>query len=173
MKQTGFRTSPEFQKGRTGEKRVASLYQSEGYYITPNYDYSGEEGDKAPRLQGSSNAYVMPDLLVSKDGETFAVEVKTKTRANWTYFTSRLEHGFNRRLYWQYRTWQEVTGIPVFMAFWETETGDVLVARFDDLEKVRRDYDGPKMGRDGMVFFPRDAFTVRWSIPIEPTAEVA
>jgi hypothetical protein len=50
MRSTDFRASPEFKKGRTGERMIASLLQRDGWFILPSYDYSGEDGDKPPRL---------------------------------------------------------------------------------------------------------------------------
>src|SRR5690606_34450197 len=73
-----FRETAEFQRGRTGERLVAELLQSRGWYVIPSYDYSGEDGDKPPRLQGLREAFPVPDLAIARDGIRSWAGVKTK-----------------------------------------------------------------------------------------------
>ena len=155
-----FRETEEFRRGRNGERLVAELLQSRGWYVIPSYDYSGEDGDKPPRLQGAVTAFPLPDLDVARDGQRRWAEVKTKKRADYTRITGRLEHGIPKRHYRAYKRVQEITGCEVWLFIYEEETGEVLFAKLDDLEAVKREYDGPKMSRGGMVFYPRDAFNV-------------
>jgi hypothetical protein len=54
---TDFRQRQEFKKGRSGEQKIAEVLRRRGWYIIPSYDYSGEDGNKAPRLQGLSDAF--------------------------------------------------------------------------------------------------------------------
>src|SRR5690606_40649353 len=78
-----FREKEEFRRGRNGERLVAELLQSRGWYVIPSYDYSGEDGDKPPRLQGAVDAFPLPDLDVARDGQRRWAEVKTKKRADY------------------------------------------------------------------------------------------
>lgn len=48
MAKPPFRERPEFLKGRSGELIVARWFQERGWYVIPSYDYSGEDGNKAP-----------------------------------------------------------------------------------------------------------------------------
>ena len=155
-----FRETAEFQRGRTGERLVAELLQSRGWFVIPSYDYSGEDGDKPPRLQGLREAFPVPDLDIARDGQRRWAEVKTKAAATYTRLTGRLEHGIPKRHYWAYKRVQEITGCEVWLFIYEEQTGDVLCARLDDLESVKREYNGQKMSRGGMVFFPRSTFKV-------------
>ena len=160
MSRVAFRETVAWQKGHNGERRVAQLLKERGWYVIPSYDYSGEDGDKAPKLDGLRDGFPVPDLDIAKDGERRWVEVKTKAAASYTRVTGRLEHGIPKRHHWAYKRVQEITGCEVWLFIYEEQTGDVLCARLDDLDAVKREYDGPKMSRGGMVFFPRDAFAV-------------
>ena len=152
-----FRQSPEFKKGRTGEQLIAGMLQKQGWYVIPSYDYSGEDGDKAPKLEGVDNAYPVPDLDISKGGSRRWAEVKTKAAATYTHITKRLEHGIPKRHFESYLKVQEITGCPVSLFVYEEDTGEVLYGSLDELAKVKRDYAGGKMSKGGMAFFPRDA----------------
>ena len=157
-KQASFRDDPKFNMGRTGEKTVAEILQRRGWYIIPSYDYSGEDGDKAPKLHGAFNSYVIPDLDASKEGLRIWVEVKTKTAATYTRITRRLEHGIPYRHFRSYREVEQITGCPVYLVVYEIETGEVLAGRLVELEKNARYSDSTVMGK--MIFFPRDVFKV-------------
>lgn len=152
------RDSPKFKMGRTGEKLVAGLLRDRGWYVIPSYDYSGEDGNKPPRLEGSSDAFPIPDLDVAKRGARRWAEVKTKSAASYTRMTRQLEHGISARHCAAYQKVQKITGCEVWLFVLEQDTGDVLCERFDDLLLRVRRYAGPEMGSSGMVFFPRDAF---------------
>lgn len=144
--------------GRTAEETIAWILQHRyGCHVVPVYDYNA--GDKAPRLQGAAGGYVVPDLDVSKNGARSWVEVKAKNNAGSpTRLTGRVEHGFSWRLFQQYGTVQQITGTPVYIIILETLTGEILYQSLDELDAVRRVYDGDKMDRGGTVFFPRDSF---------------
>ena len=68
VEQTGepdeFKTRREI--GRAAEKRVSNHLQSEGWFVVPSYDYTGSDGEKAPRMYGASRSYIIPDLDVSR-----------------------------------------------------------------------------------------------------------
>jgi hypothetical protein len=160
------RDTAEFKRGRSGEQIVAERLKRKGCFIIPSYDYSGEDNDKPPRLQGLLRSAIIPDLDVSRAGRRIWVEVKTKRRADWTRVTQRLEHGISLRHYNEYLDVQAITGTAVWLAIYEEETGDVLVQKLADLAAGARVYTGWKMGRDGMVYFPRDAFR---TISAEPS----
>ena len=134
------------------------LLQESGCYVIPSYDYAGEGQDKPPRLQGPRRAYPIPDLDVSKNGERFWVEVKTKASATYTRLTGRYEHGIPLRLFQAYLRVQRITGCPVWLYIVEEDTNTVLRARLDALMSQARVYTGDRMSRGGMVFWPLDAF---------------
>lgn len=154
------RDTDAFQRGRTGERLVADLLRRAGWYVIPSYDYTGEEGDKAPRLSGLREGFVVPDLDAARRGTRIWVEVKTKAAATYHRVGRRYEHGIPRRHFLAYRQVQAITGCPVWLFVVEEATGVVLCARLDDLAGRCRVYTGAKMDRGGMVFFPRDAFAV-------------
>jgi len=152
------RHTEEFRRGRAGEHLVAGFLKARGWYVIPSYDYSGEDGDKPPRLEGRAEALPVPDLDVSRDGVRVWIEVKTKAAPTYTRKTGQLEHGIPLRHYHAYRRVQRITGCRVWLFIVEEGSGEVLYSALDDLEHVRRIYKGDKMSRGGMVFWPRSAF---------------
>lgn len=161
-RQTSFRETEEFQRGRAGERLVADYLQRKGWYVIPSYDYSGEE-EKAPRLEGLSEYHVVPDLDVSRDGERRWAEVKTKTAATFTHITQQLEHGVAKRHFENYQRVQEITGCPVYVFIYEEQSGALLVACLDSLavHESRRESRMKKGGcrQEQMIYFARSAFT--------------
>jgi len=129
-----------------------------GWHTIASYEYSGTANDKAPRLRGLNDSCVVPDLDASKDGRRIWVEVKTKSRPTQDYKTGRDEHGIPKRHYYDYLRVQAITGCKVYLLIYEECNDTALVAAIDNLET--RFYDGPKMSRGGMVFFPREQFRV-------------
>lgn len=150
------------QHGRTGERRVADWLQRAGWYIIPSYDYTGSEGQKAPRIEGLASKHILPDLDAARRGIRQWVEVKTKTRATFTYTTQRFEHGIPQRHWEEYQQVQAITGCPVHLAIYEEETAVILLQRLDVLIPHARRSTMKKAGRDegAMVYFPRDQFQV-------------
>ncbi len=164
-----FREKPETIFGRTAERMVSQELQRRGWYVNATYDFTGSEGDKAPKMVGLRDGYVLPDLDVAKDSHRKWVEVKAKTQATFTKITNRLEHGINKAHWDSYQAIERITGNEVWLAIYEEDTGEVLVQRMDTL----RDRDGgPResvMRKTGypdkaMVYFPRAAFTVLFKV---------
>lgn len=160
-----FRETKEFKRGRAGELEAASLLQSRGWFVIPSYDYSGDDRDKAPKMKGVSDEYILPDLDCCKgpEGEAAAlrrwVEVKVKAAASWTRKTKCYEHGIPIRHYNHYVAVEKITGCAVWLCVHEEDTGAWLIASLQELSKGMRVYDGPKMSWGGMAFFRRDQFS--------------
>ena len=57
--------------GLAGEKMVAGFLQSRGAGVVASYDFSGSDGDKAPRMMFQAYGRIIPDLDVSRGGERF------------------------------------------------------------------------------------------------------
>lgn len=150
--------SPEFARGRSGEQLVAAVLMQRGWFVIPSYDYSGSEGDKAPKMRRLGEGYVVPDLDTARGGRRIWVEVKTKGKPALYRKENREVHGIPQAHWEAYWKIQEVTGCSVFLVIYEECSGAVLVQSIQELAKARQDYNGWKMGRTGMVFFPRAAF---------------
>ena len=149
MNQPNFKETEEYRLGHTGELIIANLLKKRGWYIIPSYDYSGDDGNKAPRMQGAMDSFVLPDLDVCKDGKRKWAEVKTKTEATFTRKTNRFEHGLPTRHFDDYKKIQEITGCKVWLFVYENVTGEVLYQSIDKLEVNKRIYEGNKMSRGG------------------------
>jgi len=157
VSERAFTETAEFKRGREGELSVSRWLQDRGYHVVASYDYSGSNGDKAPRMHGHQS-YVLPDLDVSKEGRRVWVEVKTKRRADMYRKLKRLEHGIPLPHWLDYLRVQAISGCVVWLVVLEEETGEWLAQSLKVLGEVARTYEGEKMGPGGMVFFPRDAF---------------
>jgi hypothetical protein len=140
--------------------------------VIPSYDYSGDDGNKAPRLQGKINSIVIPDLDISRGGARRWAEVKTKSAATYTRITRRLEHGIPLRHWKDYQRVQEITGCEVWLYIYEEDTGQVLRAKIDYLANHTRIYDGNGMSWGGMAFWARDIFEQWMVIPINEDKKV-
>lgn len=167
MARAPFHESPEFIRGRDGEQRVSEWLKEFGWYVIPSYDYSGENGSKAPKLQGLRNGYPVPDLDIAKSGARRWVEVKTKSNSgDWTNVTQRLEHGIEH--YDDYMRVAQETGTEAWLAIDETQPSyckrrggpvgpNLLIQSFEKLGKPRR---STSWNGKPMAWWARDAFDV-------------
>jgi len=166
VSERAFTDSDEFKRGREGEQSVEQWLRARGDYVIRSYDYSGEDGDKAPRMHGLAERYALPDLDVCREGEDgepsrrWWVEVKAKHHAIEYRKLGRLEHGISLPLWMDYLQVQAISGCEVWIVIVEEETDEWLAQSLKVLGEVAREYDGDKMGPGGMVFFPRDAFII-------------
>lgn len=157
-KRENFTDTEAYKKGRAGEKLIEKYLLSKGAYIIPSYDYCGENNDKAPRMFNQKEFFVLPDLDVSIKNQRIWVEVKTYHSPDFTRITGRYEHGIKLRHFNNYKKVQEITGAKVLLFIFE-EISDMIIYNYlDELEKHKRIYSGDKMGKGGMIFFPRDKF---------------
>lgn len=158
MNPSSFRQSEKYQLGHTGELLISNLLQERGWFVIPSYDYSGDDGNKAPRLEGLLKSYVLPDLDIAKNGSRKWAEVKTKSSSSFTKKTMQHEHGIPMRHFEDYRQIRGITGCEVWLFVYELDCGEVICAELDTLSQNRRVYEGHKMSNGGMVFFPRHIF---------------
>jgi hypothetical protein len=162
-----FRERAEFLRGRVAEQIVATFLQQRGWYIIPSYDYSGEDGNKAPRIQGLYNGFVLPDLDIAKVGHRKWAEVKAKGRPTFTRITQTYDHGIGYRKWNHYRQIQQLTGCHVWLFIIE-ENSQLLLAESLDVLSVGRRYEGDDMDPGGMMFWPRTAFNCRVALNALP-----
>lgn len=154
-----FRETAEWALGRRGEDAVADLCRAFGWYVTRTADYSGPDGNWAPRMHGKYDALTLPDIDVARFGRSCYIEVKTKTRSVEHRQTGRLVHGFERRLWDDYRRTGEVSGRPVWLWVCEARSRQVCAAWVPDLAPDS-EYDGPAFD-EPMVFFARRRFALK------------
>lgn len=153
MRSGSFYRTPEWKLGDEGQRLVAELLRRKGYWVVPSYDFSGTDGDKAPKMIGPGPSLVLPDLDVARDGMRMWVEVKTKRNGPTLHNnTNTWEHGFSRRHFDHYRQVQVITGNRVFVIFYEANTGRMVGHWLSRLAKLKRDSMSRRMG--AMVFFP-------------------
>jgi len=150
----------QLEVGKHGERVVARILRERGWYIVPSYDFTGTDGAKAPRMIGQRLGFVIPDLDIARGGTRYWVEVKTKTAADFTRLTQRFEHGMQLRHYTDYQRVQQESASPVWIFVLELAASELLFIALDKIEDMKRVYDGRKMGRGGMVYWPRAAMRV-------------
>lgn len=144
------------ERGRVVELAVASWLMARGWRILPAYDFSGKADDKAPKLMAAppAQSLVLPDLLTCRDGQSCWVEVKLKTRADLHRKTQTLETGISLRLFRHYQEVSVASGLDVHMMFAHEAENELRAAPLSWCVKTSRLYEGEKMGRGGMAFFP-------------------
>ncbi|HEY5420163.1 MAG TPA: hypothetical protein VIL10_05465 [Marmoricola sp.] len=169
MAARSLRDTEQFKMGRRGEQVVAAMFRELGWGIIPSYDYAGPDGDRAPSLQGKGWRVPLPDLDTARSGQRRWVEIKTKNAATFTYKTRQLEHGIDLDKYEQYLVVEHETGVEVWLAFYELDTQTVLYQSLDRLADVVRRYEGDKMGRHGMAFFPRTELLLLGTVKETPS----
>jgi hypothetical protein len=148
----------EFKRGRIGERIVALIMRSCGYFVIPSYDYGGSDGNKSPKMQGPKLALVIPDLDVVRGGKRHWVEVKTKDHADFTRMTDQLEHGIDLRHFEHYQRVESESGCDVVVSVFEESTGDVLASTLRRIAKAGRLSPRFNCGRGG-YFWPRSVMT--------------
>jgi hypothetical protein len=159
-----FRDRAEFLRGREAEQTVAALLKDRGWYVIPSYDYSGPDGERAPKMQGAQDGVVLPDLDIAKRGSRRKwAEVKAKAAPSWTCLTQTMDHGIGYRKWCHYRRIESETGCEVWLFIIEEDTQLLLVESLDVLGPGRR-YTGDLMDRGGMVFWPRQTFNCRLAL---------
>jgi hypothetical protein len=161
--------------GRTIEQAVARWLMSNGYLILPVYDYSGKGLQKAPKLQAADIAasLVVPDLLAARNGTLRWVEVKWKSRADFTWITQRRETGIDNPLWKDYLEVQRITGHEVWLVFVHEQEREIIGNKLDALKPHARW--APKFQPRGGQFFPCEKLIkiVDWDVVFPPGAEAA
>ena len=148
----------EFKRGNNGEKRVATFLRERGWHVLPSYDYSGEDGNKAPKLEGNRASFVIPDLDAARDGTRYWVEVKTKGAPVEWRKTGELRHGFSLRHIWEYKQVERITGCKVYVVIYEENSGKVICAPLSKLLRNLVVGEGTRWA-EKMAFWPRSDFT--------------
>jgi len=122
--------------GNMGELLVSRWLQSQGCGVLPGYDFSGGDGEKAPRLHFSDGGKVIPDLDVCRSGGRFWVEVKTFWAPAHNRSRGMMVHGVKARLLNEYAEVERATGTPVFVFVLEVESGVLLSAALKSINRV-------------------------------------
>ena len=149
--------SEELKRGRAAEFVVGMALRECGFFTI---DLGGIATGGAPRMFGPHGyAVVLPDLLTidPSSGKHYPFEVKLKHKPTLTRRTRILEHGISRRLFEQYKNYQETTRTTLILGVLEEESGELL-AKSLNLLGAPRYYDGERMDQGGMVFWPRHRF---------------
>ena len=133
--------------------------------MIPSYDYSGEDGNKAPRMQGLSASLVIPDLDIAKGGTRRWAEVKVKATALLWRKTGEYQHGIDRRHYEDYLRVEKITGCHVWLFILEEDTQTILAESLDKLGEPRF---GPQRGKGGMMNWSRERFSMKVAVASVP-----
>lgn len=114
--------------GRRWEKAVAGWLQSRGWFLLPVYDYSGEDGNKAPKLHGANGGVVVPDLLAAHPRRNAKwVEVKYRNHAVEFRRDRTIVTGKVPWRHWNhYLRTEQLTGIPVWLVFVQDVESEIV-----------------------------------------------
>jgi hypothetical protein len=141
-------------RGRVIEDWVADVLRRDRWSVIPLRDQPAGPGH-GPRLEEMN----LPDLQCTKHGQTIAVEVKGKTRADMGRLTKELEHGIDQGSYDSCRAYERI--MPTFLIVVEAgplwDRRDAYAARITSLG-VRTSY----IGHEAMAYFPRSQMAQPW-----------
>ena len=154
----------DFQKrvdmGREWEIKVSCWLQENSQYVFDVYEYVPTENGamKSARLKAMppAESLVLPDLQVAAQGATHWIEVKYKSSAA-TGHAGRAT-GIDYHYWQQYRSVQEVTGLPVSIFFVHGAEREIRGASLDILSALAGFHERPGInhGQGGMVFWLYD-----------------
>lgn len=126
------RNTEEFRRGQRGEIVVATALKRAGYRIVMAADYSGPNGNHAPRLEGIEGfAAILADLDVIGRGRRW-VEVKTKDGpVKWGGWHGAEIHGYDLPHRDHYLQLQAETATAVWIFVYEEQSGEILSCPLD------------------------------------------
>lgn len=159
--------------GRVGERLVAEFLRGRGCGVIPSYEFSGQSGDKAPRLIFANGGIVVPDLDTARQGDRRWIEVKTYTDAALYRRLGVRVHGVLRRHFDDYMAVESATGNAVYLAVLEIATGDLLVGRLCNLPSLPcLRWDCEQVPHRCQLYFPRDRFGLWHTFPADALLEL-
>lgn len=120
-----WKATPEYGQGKAGERIIAELFKSRGWYVIPSYDYVSDE-EKAPQMHGMYRGLILPDLDICRDGKRRWIEVKTYGAPSLYRKTQELQHGIQQRHWDHYREVEAISGTPVWICVYQLSDGAVL-----------------------------------------------
>jgi hypothetical protein len=149
-----------------GQLRLGRLFESEferqmhlrGHHVVRHCDQLGVTGTKAPVITGPFAGYRLPDFTVLARGASHWVEAKYKGRQTYHGLSSTYEHGIDLPNWRDYQKVCGLSGLPGYLVIGEGHSGRIIIARFDSLARVSREYNGSEWFTQGAVFWPADAF---------------
>ena len=158
MKRLSIRDTLEFGNGRMFEMEFARYLIIRGFEVDRCYDF---EHRNAPMLEGEFASYRLPDLLANRPGKSRWWECKEKRNCTYTHSLDRDEEGIDHDCWRDYCRVQEISGVPVWLAFAEWKKQRILGQSLNRLGPPR--IVPPhiaKYGKGGMVYWPCEQFVV-------------
>jgi len=129
VKMISFESLPQTQMGFEGEKHIIKQLKDAGYWVFKCTDAldsdAREEWEKAPKIHGMNDSYIYPDVQVFKNQTPELVEIKTKSQPTYYRKRDKNQHGINLRHYNSYLKVKEITGMPLWLVFYERCSGTV------------------------------------------------
>lgn len=160
--------------GHYGEVKIRQWLESRGFFTVPSYEFTGKNGDKAPRACRLAEGLVLPDIDCYRDGERFWVECKHYYQAAFNRSLQIQVHGIKRRHYQDYLEIQSQSGSEVWLFVLESKTGDVICQSLSKLGEPFECRCLPcQWGNRSMckspvkdsVYFDRDSFDLAFNDP--------
>lgn len=105
------RQHERFHRGRDAEALVAAVLRRRGNFVV---EVAG--GNFAPVARGQDERFILPDLMVARNGKTHWIEVKERS-PSYTLATKTMQVSIPEYQALSYRRCEAATGIPVWLAF--------------------------------------------------------
>lgn len=156
----------QLERGHFTEVAIArALIQGDRYVLLAS-EFSGKNGDKAPKLFGQSQDLVVPDLMVCDSRKSWWSEIKDYDNPVYHRKSRQWRHGILKRHAEDYQRVECASRLEVYLAIKERSTDKVIVGRLRDLiarsishcpgEDARKAYGGKEL-----IFFRRASFVWR------------
>ena len=131
----------DLKRGLEAEKIVSEILTAKGILNFPLCQFDGAtNGNGGPKIWGYNSGLLCPDIICfHPTGKTFFIEVKSRTHAR-TYLGQK-EYTLSEVKYNCYLKVQQLTGAPVWLAFYDEQLKTVFLGKIDE---YTRSWDGKK-----------------------------
>ena len=132
----------DLKRGLQAEKIVSEILSAKGIINFPLCQFDGvTNGNGGPKIWGYNSGLLCPDIICidPPTGKTFFIEVKSKTHAR--EYQTQKEYSLKDTYYNAYLKVQQITGAPVWIAFYDEQLKTVFLGKINE---YTRSWDGKK-----------------------------
>lgn len=144
----------DLKQGLQAERIVSEILTAKGILNFPLCQFDGAtNGNGGPKIWGYNSGLVCPDLICFNppNGKAFFIEVKS--RAEPRTFMQQKEFTLDEYKYNTYLKVQQVTGAPVWLAFYDRSKKTVYLGKINEYTRTWDGKKGGKLVNDYTVYY--------------------